>query len=261
MTNNMWWRSGNPSGKEDPLAFLAVVPGSQSLSDVMCDVLSAVNARENLCGLLFVHAKRNKEQTSCRWLYLFQCLVKPRMKADLNCSSTLLGGPNGFWKIILPFLFEVDPIIYCNSASFRYSPSACNGFTFVCTCFRVNGEDVRLMLWDTAGQEEFDAITKAYYRGETVRNAAIFFFSCGRVFGCEVRGLNGFETCVWSCRCSGLCAGLLHHRQRILWGHQQLEGESGDWGRGHSHRPGAEQNRSTGRHGYQKVRFKPVRVQ
>ena len=28
----------------------------------------------------------------------------------------------------------------------------------------VNGEDVRLMLWDTAGQEEFDAITKAYYR-------------------------------------------------------------------------------------------------
>ncbi|XP_019881891.2 ras-related protein Rab-23 [Aethina tumida] len=30
---------------------------------------------------------------------------------------------------------------------------------------RVDGEDVRLMLWDTAGQEEFDAITKAYYRG------------------------------------------------------------------------------------------------
>jgi small GTP-binding protein len=31
--------------------------------------------------------------------------------------------------------------------------------------FRISGEDVRLMLWDTAGQEEFDAITKAYYRG------------------------------------------------------------------------------------------------
>ena len=26
--------------------------------------------------------------------------------------------------------------------------------------FRINGEEVRLMLWDTAGQEEFDAITK-----------------------------------------------------------------------------------------------------
>ena len=33
------------------------------------------------------------------------------------------------------------------------------------TIFRASGEDVRLMLWDTAGQEEFDAITKAYYRG------------------------------------------------------------------------------------------------
>ena len=27
---------------------------------------------------------------------------------------------------------------------------------------------MRLMLWDTAGQEEFDAITKAYYRGRYV---------------------------------------------------------------------------------------------
>lgn len=28
-----------------------------------------------------------------------------------------------------------------------------------------DGGEIRLMLWDTAGQEEFDAITKAYYRG------------------------------------------------------------------------------------------------
>lgn len=38
----------------------------------------------------------------------------------------------------------------------------------VCLCcvfVRLDGEEVRLMLWDTAGQEEFDAITKAYYRG------------------------------------------------------------------------------------------------
>ena len=27
------------------------------------------------------------------------------------------------------------------------------------------GEDIRLMLWDTAGQEEFETITRAYYRG------------------------------------------------------------------------------------------------
>ena len=28
---------------------------------------------------------------------------------------------------------------------------------------------VRLMLWDTAGQEEFDALTKSYYRGAQVQ--------------------------------------------------------------------------------------------
>tara|TARA_B100000405_G_scaffold40964_1_gene27384 strand:+ start:282 stop:797 length:516 start_codon:yes stop_codon:yes gene_type:complete len=27
------------------------------------------------------------------------------------------------------------------------------------------GEDVRVMVWDTAGQEEFDTITRTYYRG------------------------------------------------------------------------------------------------
>ncbi|XP_014673099.1 PREDICTED: ras-related protein Rab-23-like [Priapulus caudatus] len=39
------------------------------------------------------------------------------------------------------------------------------GVDFLERQITVNGEDVRLMLWDTAGQEEFDAITKAYYRG------------------------------------------------------------------------------------------------
>uniref|UniRef100_A0A3P9QHQ3 Ras-related protein Rab-23 n=1 Tax=Poecilia reticulata TaxID=8081 RepID=A0A3P9QHQ3_POERE len=38
----------------------------------------------------------------------------------------------------------------------------------------VNSEEVRLMLWDTAGQEEFDAITKAYYRGA---QACVLVFS------------------------------------------------------------------------------------
>lgn len=37
---------------------------------------------------------------------------------------------------------------------------------YIVTYYRVNAEDIRLMLWDTAGQEEFDAITKAYYRGK-----------------------------------------------------------------------------------------------
>ena len=33
------------------------------------------------------------------------------------------------------------------------------------------GEDVKLMVWDTAGQEEFDSITRTYYRGENCRLA------------------------------------------------------------------------------------------
>lgn len=39
------------------------------------------------------------------------------------------------------------------------------GVDFLERQLEVNGEEIRLMLWDTAGQEEFDAITKAYYRG------------------------------------------------------------------------------------------------
>ncbi|XP_066970299.1 ras-related protein Rab-23 [Macrobrachium rosenbergii] len=39
------------------------------------------------------------------------------------------------------------------------------GVDFLERQITTNGEEVRLMLWDTAGQEEFDAITKAYYRG------------------------------------------------------------------------------------------------
>ncbi|XP_072045100.1 ras-related protein Rab-23-like [Amphiura filiformis] len=39
------------------------------------------------------------------------------------------------------------------------------GVDFLERQIELNEEEVRLMLWDTAGQEEFDAITKSYYRG------------------------------------------------------------------------------------------------
>uniref|UniRef100_UPI00358F2E9A ras-related protein Rab-23 n=1 Tax=Myxine glutinosa TaxID=7769 RepID=UPI00358F2E9A len=48
------------------------------------------------------------------------------------------------------------------------------GVDFLEKQVQINGEDVRLMLWDTAGQEEFDAITKAYYRGA---QACVLVFS------------------------------------------------------------------------------------
>lgn len=39
------------------------------------------------------------------------------------------------------------------------------GVDFLERELEIDGEAVRLMLWDTAGQEEFDSITRAYYRG------------------------------------------------------------------------------------------------
>ena len=39
---------------------------------------------------------------------------------------------------------------------------------------RKHGTEVRMMLWDTAGQEEYDAITRTYYRGAA---ACVFVFS------------------------------------------------------------------------------------
>ena len=73
--------------------------------------------------------------------------------------------------LLMPLLYSCT---VCTNISALHVVQVCNLYNvlkvtlkekiILCTC-RVNGEDVRLMLWDTAGQEEFDAITKAYYRG------------------------------------------------------------------------------------------------
>ena len=84
------------------------------------------------------------------------------------------------------------------------------GFNLV--FFRASGEDVRLMLWDTAGQEEFDAITKAYYRGTQYL----------------VNFVN-FRLIFVHFRCPSLRYCILHHRSRIFWGRQKVEEKSGGW--------------------------------
>ena len=53
---------------------------------------------------------------------------------------------------------------YCRG-TFTKSYKKTIGVDFLEKQLRVHGEEVRLMLWDSAGQEEIDAITKAYYRG------------------------------------------------------------------------------------------------
>ena len=74
-----------------------------------------------------------------------------------------------------------------------------NHLHFLFSYFRVEGEDVRLMLWDTAGQEEFDAITKAYYRG--MINPEHFFFQSnylGLAIS-ESKQCKMLRYCSWDC--------------------------------------------------------------
>ena len=49
-----------------------------------------------------------------------------------------------------------------------------------------SGESMRLMLWDTAGQEEFDTITRSYYRGAAA--CVIVFSTTDRASFDAVRG-------------------------------------------------------------------------
>lgn len=61
------------------------------------------------------------------------------------------------------------------------------GVDFLERVLSINGQSVRLMLWDTAGQEEFDAITRTYYRGAS---------AC--VLTCSITDKNSFNALpVW----------------------------------------------------------------
>ena len=66
------------------------------------------------------------------------------------------------------------------------------------------------MLWDTAGQEEFDAITKAYYRG--AQACVIAFSTVDRV---SLGGTNIFTYCrcrkqiLENCTCAMLKQSIL----------------------------------------------------
>ncbi|KDO33818.1 hypothetical protein SPRG_01697 [Saprolegnia parasitica CBS 223.65] len=48
------------------------------------------------------------------------------------------------------------------------------GVDFMERTVNIDGDDVQLMIWDTAGQEEFDALTSRYYKGA---GAAVYVFS------------------------------------------------------------------------------------
>lgn len=65
------------------------------------------------------------------------------------------------------------------------------------------------MLWDTAGQEEFDAITKAYYRGMVQENMTLQNL-CENTEEQDIHAVNKTRTFIKSVPqlqvfCSGTC--------------------------------------------------------
>ena len=85
----------------------------------------------------------------------------------------------------------------------------------------VNCEEVRLMLWDTAGQEEFDAITKAYYRGA---QAAVLAFST--VDRCSFEAIRSWKKKVTEATTSSLVK-LFDRRSVLIGGHKRNYGRFG----------------------------------
>eukprot|EP00929_Paragymnodinium_shiwhaense_P115786 TRINITY_DN84895_c0_g1_i1.p1 TRINITY_DN84895_c0_g1~~TRINITY_DN84895_c0_g1_i1.p1 ORF type:complete len:212 (+),score=44.94 TRINITY_DN84895_c0_g1_i1:73-708(+) len=51
----------------------------------------------------------------------------------------------------------------CNPNAMQHNPTI--GYEFASKVVNVNGRSVKLHIWDTAGQESFQAITRSYYRG------------------------------------------------------------------------------------------------
>lgn len=49
--------------------------------------------------------------------------------------------------------------------SFNPSRNATIGVEFLKKMVKVGNQDMRIMLWDTAGQEQYKALSKVYYKG------------------------------------------------------------------------------------------------
>lgn len=79
------------------------------------------------------------------------------------------------------------------------------------------GQDVHLYLWDTAGQEEFDSITKTYYRGQ---------FTCGIQHTEQQlhrsrspaagRAVSSWCTCNRSAVASAVIYGIVKHQSGMI---------------------------------------------
>ena len=68
-------------------------------------------------------------------------------------------------------------------------------------------EDVKLMLWDTAGQEEFDSMTQSYYRGLKLNQFMLCFQE--RILNLSFSHLKKFEFFLSSQLISGAKAAII----------------------------------------------------
>ena len=91
-------------------------------------------------------------------------LISYQEKLTLKASNEI-DSPNQFLTLFGSSLAQRRKRMLCWWPSTKYlNQLNCFKYSSTSKYFSLNGEDIRLMLWDTAGQEEFDCITRAYYR-------------------------------------------------------------------------------------------------
>lgn len=75
---------------------------------------------------------------------------------DSGCGKT---------SILHHFLFSKCKFIFLIFYLVKKEPRHTISVEFSAKVVNINNKDIRLQLWDTAGQEKYRAVTKSYYRG------------------------------------------------------------------------------------------------
>ena len=153
-------------------------------------------------------------------------LISYQEKLTLKASNEI-DSPNQFLTLFGSSLAQRRKGMLCWWPSTKYlNQLNCFKYSSTSKYFSLNGEDIRLMLWDTAGQEEFDCITRAYYRW----NLAKKLFELDHFFYLKLLQ-----------RSPGLCPCLLLCGQRVFQMCGQVEEEGGGGVRKHPHGAGHDQ--------------------
>jgi hypothetical protein len=85
------------------------------------------------------------------------------------------------------------------------------GVDFMEKVERIGSEDVKFMLWDTAGQDGFNPVTRAYYKGASAFVAVKDCQYKQQLWFCVFEPPLMHPCFIPASRCRGCCARLLHH--------------------------------------------------